>query len=117
MTTHRVFVYGTLKRGFRAHHLLQDAHFLGNAITLPGHALLHLGAYPGLIRLPGPHQVHGEVFEVSTRTLKALDTYEGTPTLYTRECIPLQDRKGEILAYFYASLADSNSIILDGFWK
>ncbi|HXH49348.1 MAG TPA: gamma-glutamylcyclotransferase family protein [Terriglobia bacterium] len=76
----RLFVYGTLRRGFRAHKLLQRHHarFLGN-----GHVqgrLYNLGEYPGAkwSGTPG-ERVQGEVYFLprAATALRALDRFEG----------------------------------------
>lgn len=74
--THRVFVYGTLRRG--GSRAIED-HFAPARLiacgTIPG-TLYALGAYPGL-RLRGDCQILGEIYEIDEKVLKALDAYEG----------------------------------------
>ena len=73
---HRVFVYGTLKRGHRNHYLLQNADFLGSCI-LPGFELWDLGSYPGLRPSADPRDtVQAELYETDDETLAALDRLE-----------------------------------------
>jgi len=81
-----LFVYGTLKRGFRAHHLLGAARFLGARQTLARFGLVDCGAYPALVL--GQRAVEGELYEVDLPSLRSLDAYEGGE--YLRECIQLQ---------------------------
>ncbi|KAK7258163.1 hypothetical protein RIF29_32664 [Crotalaria pallida] len=81
-----IFTYGTLKRGFSNHPLLQDlirtgdASFVGTyrtALTYP----LVTGPYrvPFLLNIPGSgHHVRGELYSVSTRGLDRMDELEGT---------------------------------------
>ncbi|XP_042392005.1 putative gamma-glutamylcyclotransferase At3g02910 [Zingiber officinale] len=83
---HFVFTYGTLKRGFSNHGLIQelvragDASFVGDARTtcrLP----LVCGPYrvPFLLNLPGAgERVAGEIYAVSPRGLARMDELEGT---------------------------------------
>ena len=78
-----IFVYGTLRRGERAHHLLLGASFLGEARTEAGYALIDLGAYPGLVRAVSG-QVVGEIYEIDARRLVEIDAYEGHPVLFRR---------------------------------
>ena len=85
----RLFVYGTLKRGFPAERYLQEAQFQGTATTAPGYALHDLGAYPGLIVAAGAGTVSGELYSVSPEDLTRLDRYEGAD--YSRERIVLSD--------------------------
>lgn len=97
-----VFVYGTLRRGQRNHHLLRRATFLGEARTRPIYRLVDLGPYPGLCDWPeNGFAVQGEVWQVDPATLALLDALEEVPTLYRRQSIELQDDFGEVQAYFY----------------
>jgi gamma-glutamylcyclotransferase (GGCT)/AIG2-like uncharacterized protein YtfP len=76
----RLFVYGTLRKGFRAHKLLQRHHarFLGS-----GHVqgrLYHLSEYPGATWSSTPgDSVQGEVYFLprAATAFKALDRFEG----------------------------------------
>lgn len=72
-----VFVYGTLKRGFGNHGVMQAAggQFIGNAQRACA-KLVHLGGFPGLVETNDPSDVvHGEVYRVSN--LAPLDMLEG----------------------------------------
>lgn len=74
---HRVFVYGTLKRGYENHHLLARSEFIGRAYTASPYRLLD-GDYP-VLRDNGENRcpVSGEVYEVDLQTISALDELEG----------------------------------------
>lgn len=74
---HRVFVYGTLKRGNGNHHLLSRSEFIGKATTAPEFRLLSAfrNVFPYLV--PGDKSIIGEVFEVDDETLRHLDQLEG----------------------------------------
>lgn len=74
---HRVFVYGTLKRGYRNHRFLKAATFVGEAHTLTSYRMLD-GRFPVLRDAgPGCMQISGEVYDVDEETLSALDDLEG----------------------------------------
>ena len=79
----KVFVYGTLRQGQSAHHLLAGARFVGTARTPPEYTLLDMGTYPALIS-GGDTAVLGEIYEVNADVLAALDRYEDAPHLYRR---------------------------------
>ncbi|XP_038974864.1 putative gamma-glutamylcyclotransferase At3g02910 [Phoenix dactylifera] len=81
-----VFTYGTLKRGFSNHGLIQDmirsgdAAFVGDARTA-GRLPLVCGPYrvPFLLNFPGAgERVRGEVYAVSPRGIARMDDLEGT---------------------------------------
>jgi gamma-glutamylaminecyclotransferase len=81
----RVFVYGTLKRGFENHRLLENSVFVGEARTVTPYSMLD-GAFP-VLRDRGEHcfQVSGELYEVDEPTLALLDELEDTASgLYER---------------------------------
>ncbi|WP_437745183.1 gamma-glutamylcyclotransferase family protein [Sorangium sp. So ce302] len=86
--TARLFVYGTLMRGERAHALLGRARCLGPARTAPSFELADLGAYPALVR-GGSVAVLGELYEPDPEALPSLDLYEDCPDLFNREPIEL----------------------------
>ena len=90
MTRVRLFVYGTLKRGFVREDLMAGATFECRATTQRGYALHDLGAYPALVAAT-EGTVIGEVYWVDAEHLVALDRYEGCPELYRRESIVLDD--------------------------
>ena len=78
---HRIFVYGTLKRGWPLSRLLDGQRFLGVAWTAPRYRMVNLGEYPGLIDATDGEgrSIEGELWEVDTRCLSALDEAEGVP--------------------------------------
>ena len=90
MTTRRLFVYGSLKRGFRHHRVLGGAPFAGSVRTARGFHLVMQGEYPALVR-EGEGYVEGELFLVTAELLVELDQFEGCPDLYQRELVPLED--------------------------
>lgn len=99
---HRVFVYGTLKRGFRNHHFLEKAGFVGEAHTVAPYRMLD-GRFP-VLRDSGPDRrpVSGEVYEIDAPTLIALDDLESVSTgMYDRIEIDvvLSERSGSAFIY------------------
>jgi gamma-glutamylcyclotransferase (GGCT)/AIG2-like uncharacterized protein YtfP len=100
----RLFVYGTLKRGYCRHHALATEQFLGEAHTAPFYRMFNVGTYPGLVEADGNGlSIHGEVWEVSPAALSRLDEVEGTAEgQYARRVIHLAgDPFGPVEAYFY----------------
>ena len=98
-----VFVYGTLKRGCRNHHVLQPAIFLREAWTKPDYLLYNCGSYPALVRADGKRAgraIHGELYRVDAQLLAVLDALEDAPREYIRAAIALQDGSSA-QAYFY----------------
>ncbi|MBR0693721.1 gamma-glutamylcyclotransferase [Bradyrhizobium lablabi] len=114
MISDRLFVYGTLMRGFdhpMAKLLSANADFLGEACC---HGRLYLVKhYPGLVKSDDPNDiVHGELFRLREREamLREFDMYEACgdgfppPTEYVREMLPValaDGRSGEAWTYLY----------------
>lgn len=116
----QLFVYGTLKRGFGAHHYLTGAPFVRAAKTALGYALLDLGEYPALVEREGFGPVHGELYDVRPvppSFFEALDAYEDAPSLYRRAAIHLEDGQ-RALTYLLQddAIAKAAPVIASGRW-
>lgn len=99
-----VFVYGSLKRGYGLHYLLENQLSCGNAVTQPFYRLFDVGSYPGLIEWPEGLAIHGEIYQVDAGCLVQLDEVEGVAErLYVRRRIFLQTPfdAQEIHAWFW----------------
>ena len=82
VNTHTVFVYGSLKKGFGNHHLLEDAEYVGKAETVSSnYTMYNLGAFPG-VKEGGTTCITGEVYKVTDDELVRLHRLEGHPTFY-----------------------------------
>ena len=84
-----VFVYGTLRRGGRYHHLLQPDTFITRSQTRPVFDLFDLGPYPAMVA-GGQTAVTGEIYSVDAHTLARLDALEEHPHVYIRTPIELE---------------------------
>ena len=73
----KIFVYGTLRKTGRFHHILEKSLFIGAGIT-PGR-LFDVGSFPAAVFAKNFHAgaIVGEVYEVSKATLRQLDNLEG----------------------------------------
>lgn len=79
-----VFVYGTLLKGLRYHHILKDCQFLGKKIGR-GLQMYDLGPFPACVFTNNyEHTVKGELYAVDEDVLKRLDILEGYPEFYNR---------------------------------
>lgn len=94
MTTHLVFVYGTLRARQSNHRVMERVGAVRvskDAVsTEPAFTMRDLGAYPAIFR-DGSTSITGEVYEVDDDGLRELDIFEGVPTLYSRERVRLTD--------------------------
>lgn len=86
-----LFVYGTLKRGYRNHVQISAGTMVGAARTAPGYRLYDMGGFPGLFAHPADQTgVVGEVWAIEEELFPQLDEFEGVPEgLYRRRPIPL----------------------------
>ena len=97
---HRVFVYGTLKRGFPNHDAgMKDVRCLGRFRTVEPFPLVVGGTWfsPYLIDEPGKGmRVFGEIFEIDDDGLAKLDCMEGTHLSngYSRISIGIEGANG-----------------------
>ncbi len=106
--TFRLFTYGTLMKGERNEHLLNDAHFIGKAVTKPCYRLFRINGnfvFPAIID-EGDVAVMGEVYEVPMSALPAMDRMEGHPHFYCRKNVQLDSIEGsdntdDVIAYFF----------------
>ena len=102
----RLFVYGTLKRGCKNHHLIAGQTYVGEARTAPGYRLHDLGDFPGMVTDPTDTTgVTGEVWSADAAGLARLDAFEGVDEgLYRRERVALLPPFSEtdVHTYLYA---------------
>ena len=87
MSVRRLFVYGTLRRGFPNHHELAGAEFSGEALTEARYAVVECEGYPALVS--GEQAITGEVYLVGAALLARLDAFEGDG--YVRASVRLAD--------------------------
>ena len=77
---HRLFIYGTLKKGFPNHNnYMESARHLGKYQTIEKYPLVLCGAryVPCMIYRPGEgHHVEGELYEVDDQCLPRVDALE-----------------------------------------
>lgn len=108
-------VYGTLRKGQRANHMLKDAKYLGTD-TVQG-TLLNIGAYPGYLPSPESHSVVVDLYEVECdENKRVLDSYEGYPILYEKTLV-VTDRR-QTLANIYVWNSDRDYPVIEtGDWE
>ena len=99
-----LFVYGSLKKGFDNHKLLQKyAKRVGKASTVSKFAMYEddFGNYPYLVKEPIT-KVIGELYEIKRKELlDKIDEFEGAPEYYKRKKIKVKTHKGVHLAFVY----------------
>jgi gamma-glutamylcyclotransferase (GGCT)/AIG2-like uncharacterized protein YtfP len=87
----KVFVYGTLKKGYHNHYLLDGCEYLGNS-ELDGYGLYYSGnskySFP-VADIMINHSVSGEIYLVDDEVMKQLDRLESNGTMYHRKYLTL----------------------------
>ncbi len=115
---HLVFVYGTLKSGFWNHGCLHDNDAPSFRIDRGGARTSE--RYPMFVRKPGSipfvipapgigYHILGELWQVSSVTLRILDNLEGHPHGYERRLIPViaGDTRHQAWLYFWPWVDES----------
>lgn len=100
---HTIFVYGTLKKGFSNHRLLEGAEFAGNAKTLEKFSLYESGI-PYVFKDETVSHIYGELYQLDELTLENIDGLEGHPDWYRRKEVDVLTENGETITawlYFY----------------
>lgn len=101
-----LFVYGSLKKGFDNHKLLDKyTRRLGKAKTISKFAMYEdsFGNYPYLIKMP-ISKIEGELYEIHREEmLDKIDEFEGAPDYYYRKKIQVKTHKGVKFAHVYLS--------------
>lgn len=81
-----LFVYGTLKKGFRNQSYLQGALFLGEFITDERYSMYDFDTYPAVAEF-GKDGIFGEVYKINSDHLASTDALECYPDFYQRVSI------------------------------
>lgn len=84
-----IFCYGTLKRGFPNHSIMEEikASYISDATTKFKYPLLLEGKWntPFMIHnmnFPNSYKIQGELFEIDNEGMAALDKFEGVDKCY-----------------------------------
>jgi gamma-glutamylaminecyclotransferase len=110
----RVFVYGTLRRGFWNSFLLSNAERLGPARTRHRYAL-YVNRIPYAVRDEAVSLLVGEVYRVDGPTLAHIDGFKGHPYWYRRERVPVVLADGrEVEAWLYFSRHPTGRLVSSG---
>ena len=113
---HNIFVYGTLKKGYRNYHHLGTPEPIWSGWTVPGFAMYSLGFCPGVKKEGVEGRVYGEVYTIDDATLRRLDRLEGHPTNWRREVVKLEGFDEPVEGYIYQHSVNPAELIANGVW-
>lgn len=100
---HKLFVYGTLMKGYGNNGLLSGSRFVGSCETVQLYGL-YVNGVPVVIENDGIVSIRGELYEVCGKTLYNCDMLEGHPFAYKRKLIQVRTKDNkmhEAWLYFY----------------
>ena len=100
MKTYKVFVYGSLMRGFHNHGYLEDAKFVKATVTKEKYRMVSMNQFPALIKGQKDYEIYGEVYEIDDYTLEDLDHLEGNGSFYKREKVRVDGVNEPVWVYF-----------------
>ena len=104
-----LFVYGTLRKGFNNHGLIEDKPFITEAV-IEGSLILE-GWLPMVF--PGPGLVVGEIYQIDdVDSWRRLDRLEGHPGWYNRREVDATDADGKayrVWVYFMGTPEESET--------
>lgn len=107
---YQVFVYGTLKHGYRNHRVLSDSRFICDAESCESLALFDAGAFPAITH-GGDLNVQGELYECDEDTVRRLDRLEGEGVMYKKEEQDFMTTDGrKISAWIYVWLPSTDGL-------
>lgn len=106
----KVAVYGTLRKGFWNHRLLENSKFIGKTKTEPVFTMYGHGV-PWIVN-GGNTEITVEVYEIDEETFQSLDFLEGYPVYYNRQLINTEF--GE--AWIYFRYIEGEFVIESGDW-
>lgn len=111
----RLFVYGSLKRGYGNNRLLEKSEFIGVAKTKPEFTMIAYGWFPACL-VAGKTIITGEVYDVNDGVLDRVDRLEGHPTWYQR--IRCYTTQGDAWIYTMKpeSYVGQAEVIRSGLW-
>ena len=97
----KVFVYGSLKKGFYNSSIMRSAIFLSDVVTVKEFGMFKddFGNYPYIVDKPYM-QVQGELYSVSEELLGVLDRFESVPDYYHRKLIEVTGSDNMIYSAF-----------------
>jgi gamma-glutamylcyclotransferase (GGCT)/AIG2-like uncharacterized protein YtfP len=113
-----LFVYGSLRRGFPNHFLLEKSIYMGTYSTVDKYYMIGQvsKSFPYVVaeaEFEGQPSTHiiGELYDIDADVLKDLDDLEGHPDFYTRRLVRATDELGNNIYSAYVYILENPEII------
>jgi gamma-glutamylcyclotransferase (GGCT)/AIG2-like uncharacterized protein YtfP len=113
-----LFVYGSLRRGFPNHFLLEKSIYIGTYSTVDKYYMIGQvsKSFPYVLaetEFEGQPSAHiiGELYDIDADVLKNLDDLEGHPDFYTRRLVRATDELGNNIYSAYVYILENPEII------
>ncbi len=115
----KIFVYGTLKKGFSNHHYLSDSKFLGDAETVEKYVMYIKDNIPFVSEREKVSRIQGEIYSVTKNTLKRIDLLEENTLWYNRKEVKVKFKKSckIVEAWLYFNEYEKGYIEKSGFFN
>lgn len=104
---HKLFVYGTLKKGKGNHGYIGGSSVVSRRTFVEGYQMYSLGGFPGVVK-DDSSLIYGEVYSIDNKTLEGCDYLEGyradkpDNSMYIRTTVDcFDDNQRPIKAYMY----------------
>jgi gamma-glutamylcyclotransferase (GGCT)/AIG2-like uncharacterized protein YtfP len=112
-----IFVYGTLKKGFSNHRLLEKDKFISEAETIDKYAM-YVHGIPYVNYDEPISEITGEIYQVSKMSLLMIDLLEGHPSWYYRKKIYVETDEGKVYkAWMYFNEQKTNDLVESGTYE
>jgi len=121
----KVFVYGSLKRGYWNSYILENSEFIGEA-EIKGYDLFDVGSFPAIVeQIPFEDRfelkrVQGEIYLVDPDTVERLDRLEGVLPgnngMYLRKMATAidEDRKSHLVYVYVWNQSTDRLTLIEG---
>lgn len=115
-----LFVYGSLKKGFKGHDLLSESRLIGTGRTYGLFCMYDMGKFPMVTDRTEVTNIKGEVYRVpgTFEFWKIVDSFEGIRFFRTKVPIII-DGSGTLNAWIYLAVDEitEGMLIRDGSWE
>ena len=124
----KIAVYGSLKKGFHNHRLIEASTFIKEAVVELPYKMISLGGFPGLIQDEvkedkvselevlncNLNPIHIEIYEVDDQTYKSVERLEGYPRFYDKHIFEFEGDQLEIYVLNENNKKYNNCKLIEG---